>query len=234
MIVTRSERSNPIAAPSRKLVWIGVIFALVFPTLITWGYFVFAASYSTGVQQTIYLVGEGHSVCVSARLGVARVARAAAIRGGRTRGACCLAPCSAWWSSARAGWCSISYLRDTTVFADAAPMIRDKIAQIRHRLGVEVRRCWACSTRCSIRCWKNTTGDGLCFGQLRRLVPLWPAIVVSALGVHGASCDRAWRVLQRSAVAGVAVVVGGGGRRRVLGLAVRSHRFALQSWLSHL
>ena len=48
-----------IDSPGRSrfdaLRWAGVLFAIAFPTLITWVYFVLAGRYSQGVQQSIYL-----------------------------------------------------------------------------------------------------------------------------------------------------------------------------------
>ena len=40
---------------SRRLLWSGVLFALIFPTVITWAYFVYAARFAPGVQQAFYL-----------------------------------------------------------------------------------------------------------------------------------------------------------------------------------
>ena len=47
--------SSPAGDPRRPLRWAGLIFAIGFPTLITWAYFVLAGRYTTGVQQTVYL-----------------------------------------------------------------------------------------------------------------------------------------------------------------------------------
>jgi membrane protease YdiL (CAAX protease family) len=44
------------ADPNRALRWAGIAFAIAFPSIITWGYFVAAARYSTATQQTIYLI----------------------------------------------------------------------------------------------------------------------------------------------------------------------------------
>src|SRR4051812_10697422 len=44
--------------PRRSLRWIGLVFAILCPTLITWGYFVLAGSYSKGTQQTVYLIAK--------------------------------------------------------------------------------------------------------------------------------------------------------------------------------
>ncbi len=46
------------ADPYQSLRWVGLVFATAFPTIITWGYFIFAGRYSTGTQQTIYLIAK--------------------------------------------------------------------------------------------------------------------------------------------------------------------------------
>ena len=86
-----SHRSHRAAT----LRWVGVIFALVFPTIITWGYFVCAGRYSTGAQQAIYPDRQSHSVRVSGRVGVVRAARTAANWRGQAAAACCSARRSA-------------------------------------------------------------------------------------------------------------------------------------------
>ncbi|HEY2412175.1 MAG TPA: CPBP family glutamic-type intramembrane protease, partial [Pirellulaceae bacterium] len=48
MSVTQSQRND--AQPRRSLTWLGVVFALVFPSVVTWAYFVLAASSSKAVQ----------------------------------------------------------------------------------------------------------------------------------------------------------------------------------------
>ena len=50
-----SASNSPIAKNS-KLRWAGVLFALVFPSIITWAYFVLAGRYSTGAQQATFSV----------------------------------------------------------------------------------------------------------------------------------------------------------------------------------
>jgi hypothetical protein len=51
----RYERTIHSPTNHTALRWFGVIFALMFPSIITWGYFVFAARYSGTVQQATYL-----------------------------------------------------------------------------------------------------------------------------------------------------------------------------------
>lgn len=50
---------DPKVSPRRGLDWIGVSFALVFPTIVTWAYFVSAADFSAVVQQTTYALAKG-------------------------------------------------------------------------------------------------------------------------------------------------------------------------------
>lgn len=42
----------------RKLRTIGVAFAIVFPTLVTWAYFILSSRYSMGTQQSVYLIAK--------------------------------------------------------------------------------------------------------------------------------------------------------------------------------
>ena len=139
------------------------------------------------------------------------------------------------WSSALAGCCSIVCCATRRHFTAAAPHDSRKDRRIRHRFASGNTPCWACFTRCSIRCWKSTTGDGLCFASCAELVPLWPAIVDFGARIHGASCDCAQRVLQGAAVAGLVVVGRRGGRWRLSGPGCTSAPARIfGTWLSHL
>jgi membrane protease YdiL (CAAX protease family) len=55
---SRNAAGTPAIDPYRSLRWAGLVFAIAFPTLITWGYFVFADRYSRGTQQTVYLIAK--------------------------------------------------------------------------------------------------------------------------------------------------------------------------------
>src|SRR5262245_34898274 len=51
-----STIAGSAAAPRGWLRWLGVIFALLFPALITWLFFVLAKDYSHNTQRTVYSV----------------------------------------------------------------------------------------------------------------------------------------------------------------------------------
>jgi membrane protease YdiL (CAAX protease family) len=176
-------RNNRSPASNSTLRWCGVLFALVFPSFITWAYFIFAARYSGGVQQATYLVVKTIQfafplVWVWAILREPLRTRPAGARGlvlGAAFGAAVVG----------AGWLLFELaFRDTHVFKIAAEKIHDKIAQfgidavwkyvilgvfysLLHSLLEEYYWRW------------------FAFGQLRKLVPLWPAILVSAIAFAG-------------------------------------------------
>ena len=151
--------------------------------------------YSTGAQQAIYLVVKVIQFAFPRGVGCARAARAAANWPADAQRHCCWAPRSASWSSAPAGCCSISCCATRPFSPTAAELIQRQDRQ----------------TSASIRLWKYVVlavfyslfhslleeyyWRWFVFRQLRRLVPLWPAIVISALGVHGPPRHRARRVL---------------------------------------
>ena len=70
--------SPPLNDPHRALRIGGLIFAMLFPTVITWGYFVLAGRYSTGTQQTVYLTVKIIQIRVPGRVDAAGAPRAVA------------------------------------------------------------------------------------------------------------------------------------------------------------
>jgi membrane protease YdiL (CAAX protease family) len=101
-------------------------------------------------------------------------------------------------------------LRDGPLFADAAPMIRAKIAGF----GISSIAAYAAlgvfysavHSLLEEYYWRWFT-----FGQLRRLLPLWPAVLISALGFMGHHVvvlyqffpDKLWLALLLSAGVGI-------------------------------
>jgi uncharacterized protein len=170
-------------ATRSTLRWIGVIFGLVFPLIITWGYFVLAARYSTSAQQTTYLVVKFIQFAFPLVWVFLVLREPLQLRrpdaGGLVLGA------AFSLAVVGAGWLLFDMvLRDTPAFAAAAPKIRDKIAQF----GIDSLWKYAAlgffySVVHSLL--EEYYWRWFVFRQLRNLVPLWPAIVVSALAFMG-------------------------------------------------
>ncbi len=182
-MASKLRATDPTASPNRKLIWIGAIFALVYPTLFTWVYFIYAADFPTGLQQAIYSIGKGLQfvfpiVWVWAVLREPLVQRPPHARGivlGATFGI--VVVCASWLVFH-------FYLRDTGVFATAASKIHDRLAKI----GIDT--VWKYVVLGVFYAlfhslleeffWRWFT-----FGQLRRVVRLWPAIILSAVAFMG-------------------------------------------------
>jgi membrane protease YdiL (CAAX protease family) len=162
-----------------ELRWFGVVFGLAFPAVITWAYFVFAARFSTGVQQSTYLVVKTFQFAFPLLWVLLVLREALQLRRPTTAGVVLGAGFSL--AVVGAGWLLFDLvLRDTSLFAAAAPKIHDKIMQfgidslwkyvvlgvfysLIHSLMEEYYWRW------------------FVFRQLRELIPLWPAVIVSAL-----------------------------------------------------
>jgi membrane protease YdiL (CAAX protease family) len=167
----------------RKLRWFGVIFAIVFPTISTWAYFVLADRFSTGMQQSIYLIVKSVQFAfplfwvwavLQEPLRVSRPnARGLAL--GAVFGVIVVA----------AGWLVFdSLLRETAAFAAAAPRIREKIAEF----GIDsVGKYAVLAVFYSLihSLLEEYYWRWFVFRKLRGLTALWPAILVSALAFMG-------------------------------------------------
>jgi membrane protease YdiL (CAAX protease family) len=175
-----SSQSDGIPAPSSRLRWGGVVFALVFPTIITWAYFVLAGRYSTAVQQTTYLVVKSIQFAFPL-VWVAFVLREP-LRTGRlaTPGLALGAAFSV--IVVGAGWLLFDrVLRDADVFQGAAALIHEKIG------GFGIDAIWKYIVLAAFYSLFHSLLEEyywrwFVFRQLRRLMPFGPAVVVSALG----------------------------------------------------
>lgn len=183
-----SKNGNPStfepSGPQRsRLRWSGVVFALVFPTIITWAYFVFAGRYSTAAQQATYLTVKSVQFAFPL-LWVWAVLREP-LRTGRAskQGLLIGAAFSAIvvWAS----WLLFDrVLRDADAFSSAAALIQEKIG------GFGIDSAWKYVVLAGFYSLFHSLLEEyywrwFVFGQLRRLVPLWPAVLVSALGFMG-------------------------------------------------
>jgi membrane protease YdiL (CAAX protease family) len=166
-------------ADHTRLRWFGVIFALVFPSFITWTYFVFAARYSGGIQQATYLIVKTIQFAFPLVWVWAVLREPLGTRPASSRGLLIGATFSA--IVVGAGWL-VYYmaLRESAVFTAAAVKVDAKITQF------GINTVWKYAilgvfyslvhSLLEEYYWRWFT-----FRQLRNLVPLWPAILVSAI-----------------------------------------------------
>jgi membrane protease YdiL (CAAX protease family) len=174
---TPSSQEPP---PRPALVLGGVLFALAYPSIITWGYFVLAERYSTGAQQSIFLVVKVIQFAFPA-VWVAFVLRER-LRTGRPSAAGLVLAAAFSVVVVGAGWLLFHYLlRDLPVFANAATLIREKIKEF------GVNSLWQYIVLAAFYSLVHSLLEEyywrwFVFRQLRRLVALWPAVTISALG----------------------------------------------------
>ena len=171
--------TNHSAPPRRSLRWFGVLFALAFPTFITLAYFVFAARYSMGVQQATFLVVK----CIQFAFPLVWVALVLRerLRIRRPDASGLLLAAAFSIVIVAAGWLVFDLgLRNSAVFSAAAAKIHVKIAQF----GIDAT--WKYAVLAIFYSLFHSLLEEyywrwFVFRQLRALVPLWPAIVVSAI-----------------------------------------------------
>jgi membrane protease YdiL (CAAX protease family) len=176
---TNGSHSSSIN-PSRWQLWGGVVFALVFPTIITWAYFVLAGRYSTSVQQATYLAVK--TIQFAFPLFWVWLVLREPLRTGRptARGLVLGAVFSLFVVGA--GWLVFDrVLRDAAAFAGASALIREKIG------GFGIDAAWKYVLLAAFYSLFHSLLEEyywrwFVFRQLRRLVPLWPAVLISSLG----------------------------------------------------
>jgi uncharacterized protein len=173
-------KTNGTNGKSRKLLWAGVVFALVYPSLITWAYFVLAGRYSTGAQQAVFLVVK--TIQFAFPLVWVWFVLREPLRTGRASAAGLLLGAAFSIVVVAAGWVLFDrVLRAAAVFANASPLIRDKIK------GFGVDSVWKYVLLAAFYSLFHSLLEEyywrwFVFRQLRRLLPLWPAILASAIG----------------------------------------------------
>jgi membrane protease YdiL (CAAX protease family) len=183
MLFDQYERE--IRSPSSRtaLRWFGVIFALVFPSIITWGYFVLAAQYSGAVQQTTYLSVKIIQFAFPLVWVWAVLREPLRLRRAGASGLVIGAAFSA--VVVAAGWFVFDFaLRETSAFTRAASKIHDKISQF----GIDAAWKYALlgvfysliHSLLEEYYWR-----WFAFRQLRSLIPLSPAILISAIAFAG-------------------------------------------------
>jgi hypothetical protein len=130
MSVEQYERQNLTrpSPPHATLQWFGVIFAIVFPTISTWAYFVLSDRFSAGTQQAIYLVLKTIQFGFPLVWVLAVLRRPLRMSRPNSRGLALGAGFGIFVVGA--GWVMFdTVLRDTTAIADATPRIHEKITQ---------------------------------------------------------------------------------------------------------
>jgi membrane protease YdiL (CAAX protease family) len=178
-----SQSISPSVPPPRTLLWSGVLFALVFPTIITWGYFVFAGRYSSGAQQATYLIVKGIQFAFPI-VWVWFVLRGPLRTGPATVHGLLLGAAFSF-VVVGAGWVLFDrLLRDADAFSSAAALIHEKIG------GFGIDSPWKYAVLASFYSVFHSLLEEyywrwFVFWQLRQLAPLWPAIIISALAFMG-------------------------------------------------
>lgn len=171
--------------PARKsrtdtLRWLGVLLALVFPSFVTWAYFFRAAEAGQGMQQAVMAGLKIAQFALPLVWTLVVLRERIEWRRLTTKGV----PLGLAFGAAvvAAGWFVFEYVLSTSaVFATATDQIRAKVAGF----GIDsLTKYVALATFYSLAhsfleeyYWRWFT-----FGQLRRLIALWPAVVISALG----------------------------------------------------
>lgn len=176
---------RPIFAPTPKLWlrWGGCVFALIFPTIITWTYFVFAERYSARTQQITYLFVKTIQFTFPIVWVVLVLREPPLLRRPNAKGL--LAGAAFSVVVVGAGWILFDrVLRHAEMFADAATQIKEKISEF----GID--SVWKYAALAAFYSLFHSFLEEyywrwFVFGQLRRLAPLWPAILISALGFMG-------------------------------------------------
>jgi uncharacterized protein len=172
-----------VTEPDRKLQWFGVVFAIVFPTISTWAYFVLSDRFSAGTQQGIYLVVKTIQFAFPLLWVWAVLRRPLRVSRPSSRGLALGAVFSI--VVVGAGWLVFDLLlRDTAALANAAPRIHEKIAEF----GIDsVGKYAVLAVFYSLihSLLEEYYWRWFVFGELRQLVALWPAILVSALAFMG-------------------------------------------------
>jgi CAAX protease family protein len=168
------------APTSPRLAWAGVLFALVFPSIVTWAYFVQAAGSNQGVQQaamaTLKLVQFAFPLAWFYLALRERIHRQRLTTSGVPLGL------AFGLAVSIAGWLVFRYaLASSPLFVAATDEIRAKVAGF----GIDsVAKYVALGVFYSLvhSLLEEYYWRWFVFGQLRRLVPLGAAIAVSSLG----------------------------------------------------
>jgi membrane protease YdiL (CAAX protease family) len=175
------EQKSALTAPSRRAAWLAMLVAMLFPSLLTWVYFVaLAGGHGVSVaQQAAYGVGKALQfawpvLCVWYLEG--RFPRPAPLR---ARGLL-LGLGLGILIAAVMLWLYLAVLRDSLLLGRAADRLQQKVEEfgLTSRPRFILFAVFLCGLHSLLEeyYWR-----WFVFGRLRRLVPLLPAVVVSSL-----------------------------------------------------
>ncbi len=172
--ITQTHAKHPVAA------WLGIAFALVFPTIVTWAYFFRAADADQGVQQGVMATLKVLQFVFPVAWFYFVLRERIEWQRTSTRGVA--AGLLFGLAVAVAGWFVFHYLlTGSPMFVAASEQIRAKVAGF----GLDsTAKYVALGVFYSLAhsFLEEYYWRWFVFGQLRRLAPLWPAIIVSSLG----------------------------------------------------
>lgn len=166
-------------AINRRLCLVGLGFAVLFPTIITWLYFVAADSYSTGIKQSVYLAVKIIQFAFPAVW--TYFALREPLRTGRPTVTGFLMGTVFGVVVAGTGVVIFHlFLRENPVFTSAAELIQRKIAAFGvDSAGKYFLLCGFYSLFHSLL--EEYYWRWFVFQQLRKVMPLWPAVFVSGI-----------------------------------------------------
>jgi len=172
--------STPSAPTNRRLTWTGVAIAFVLPTVVTLVYFVFGPRFESDTRQAMYVVMK----CLQFAFPIAWVwaVQREAIRLWRPRWAGIGLGVAFGLGVSVAGWVLYAeFLRGTPLFTESVEIVRDRV----QAFGVDSP--WKYVLLGAFYSLNHSMLEEyyfrwFLFGQLRRLIPLWPAILLSAVG----------------------------------------------------
>src|SRR4051794_8652736 len=175
----KNSATAALIDPYRSLRWAGLVFAIAFPTIVTWGYFVLADRYAQGTQQSVYLILKVIQfafpalwtwIALRERLRTSRPT-ASGVLMGLLFGVIIAGLATAIFSF---------FLRDLPIFTSAAELIQQKVKAF----GID-----SAGKYIVLASFYSLVHSGLeeyywrwfVFRQLQRVVSLWPAIILSGL-----------------------------------------------------
>jgi uncharacterized protein len=180
----KSEFANaaPTSPPPRRALLVaGLIFALVYPSVITWFYYVYAPGrFSMEAQQAIYLAVKAFQFAFPIGFVWFVLREGIDARPPRTSGLLIGAAFSV--AVVATGWGLFNFvLRGLPMFAKASALINAKIS------GFGIDSMWEYAALAAFYSVFHSLLEEyywrwFVFRQMRRLTPLWPAVVISALG----------------------------------------------------
>lgn len=166
--------------PQRKLRWIGVAFAIALPSFITWIYFVAAGRFSPGAQQSVFLIVKVIQFAFPAAWTYFVLREVLRTSRPTVMGLFLGAAFSVVVVAAGMTLFNLALL-GTPLFSAAAELIHKKVGSF----GID--SAWKYAVLCVFYSIVHSLLEEyywrwFVFRQLRQLMSLWPAIILSAVG----------------------------------------------------